>query len=138
MQKKKFKIRIEPFILNPLDKTVFDIPLPEQEIEVEEEHAFQTILKIKEPTYPKIKEELLKIAYHNYIAIGEELKFAALISIYVESDSHSVLEDNYENPNETNEPIFEFVCKYITRFEPTVRHNNDGIDVINSTLWRKK
>lgn len=124
MQKRKFRINIEAFIQNPLDKVIFDIPIPRQTIEFEEEHSYTTILKLKEPDYPKIKETLLKMAYANYIAFNTEPDIQAHISIWVESDE----------PN--NKEYFEHVTNYIVRINPRVRLNDDKtVDVSNSTLW---
>lgn len=126
MQKKKFRVDIESFILNPLDKDIYDIPIPRQTIEFEEEHGYTTILKIKNPKYPKIKEVLLKIADQNYAALGDDITFSAFISIWVESDDPKAEKGEYE-----------FVCNYITIFEPIVRSGINGIDVANSELWPK-
>ena len=127
VKNKKFRVNIESFILNPLDKDVYDISIPSQTVEFEEEYSYQTILKIKKPTYREIKEVLLRIADQNYAALGDNIKFAALISIWVESDDVSVLDYG-------NEEVFEFVCKYIIQFEPKIRYNNNAIDVANSSL----
>lgn len=126
MRNKNFRVDIEGFIVNQLDHDVYDIAIPRQTIEFEEEYSYSTILRIKNPNYPKIKEILLRIADQNYAALGDNITFSAFISIWVESDSEFAEEDEYE-----------IVCKYITKFEPVIRSGIDGIDVANSDLWPK-
>lgn len=126
MRKKKFRVDVEAFIANPLDRDIYDITIPRQTIEFEEEYNYNAILKIKNPVYPKIKEVLLRIADQNYAALGDNITFSAFISVWVESDEDNAKDGEYE-----------FVYNYITKFEPIIRNGINGIDIANSDLWPK-